>query len=250
VQGWGEAVIISKFSGLSMAELWSTFEKNFNGKRSILIKILIVSLILFVLLFGSETLYIIKNGSPSLTRYLVDKSQKSARKENAQTTLSALSVAAKINIFPQAFEYRGLIPIKYNPRVNLPEGNSQLKEAWLIYIKNLDLNLSSESALARIFYTLGLLAYRNSESDLVIPLWQTAVYLEPELSHYHVELANFYLASADQEKAKYALEFCLKFKFPVKHCQEYIDNSLSKNIPEEVGFLEKGLEEYDKSIGS
>lgn len=201
-----------------------------------------------ILILLSEGVYIMKNVSPALTHYLIEKAQASALRGNVQSSLYTLSVAAKINIFPQVFQYRGLIPISYGTKINIPEENSQLKGNWLAYIQNLNLKTPSEWALARIFYNLGLIAYRNNQTNLTIPLWQTAAYLEPELGHYHIELANFYFVSGSQEKARNELAFCLKFKYPAKQCQEYIDNSLSKNIPEDIGFLEKGLGEYYRSV--
>lgn len=224
--------------------------QNGNGKNTLPPKkILLLLAGVTILILLSEGLYILKNGSPAITRYFIEKAQTSARQSNIQASLNNLQIAARINIYYQAKLYPKLIPNRYSLKINVPEENPGLIQSWGKYLQNLIPNSQSNPPLAKIFYTLGLLAYRNNQSDLVIPFWQTAVYLEPELSHYHVELANFWLVSGDQKKAKNGLDFCLKFKYPVKHCQEYVDSNLSKNSPEEVGFLEKGLEEYYKSVG-
>jgi len=100
--------------------------------------------------------------------------------------------------------------------------------------------------LAQVSYTLGLLAYKYNQPDIVIPLFRTAIYIDPELSHFHIELANFYFKKGDEEQAKKALDYCQEFTFPGPHCQQYIDNNLRYEVPEKVGFLEEAVERHYK----
>ena len=103
---------------------------------------------------------------------------------------------------------------------------------------------SKDYKLAQISYTLGLRAYKNSLPGLTPLFFQAAIYINPELSHFHVELANFYFKKGDEERAKKALDYCQEFTFPGPHCQQYIDNNLRYKVPENVGFLEKAVERH------
>ena len=98
--------------------------------------------------------------------------------------------------------------------------------------------------MAKTFYNLGLIAYRKGESAAVVPFFETARNLEPNLSHYHLELANLYLKSGDKSLAQTELDLCFKFQNPQTHCQQYVDNNLAQNRPAEVGFLQKTVEEH------
>lgn len=186
-----------------------------------------------------------------MTRFYLGRAQTAAQDSNIEKALDYIEKAGKIKIAGRAKQYPGLIPSKYSPSFDLLKNNPQLERAYLNYISNLDpkpLFGREDDEAARLFYTLGLLAYINGESDMIIPLFQSAIYLEPELSHYHVELANFYLKLGNKEKSQSSLEYCLKFKHPIKHCQDYIDNNLSTNKIGEIGFLEKELEKYYSSL--
>lgn len=98
--------------------------------------------------------------------------------------------------------------------------------------------------LAQISYTLGLRAYERSLPGLTLLFFQTAIYINPELSHFHIELANFYFKKGDEEQTKKALDYCQEFTFPGPHCQQYIDNNLRYKVPENVGFLEEAVERH------
>jgi len=111
-------------------------------------------------------------------------------------------------------------------------------------IYGLNNNSLKDYKLAQASYTLGLLAYKYNQPEVVIPLFRTAIYIDPELSHFHVELANFYFKKGDEEQTKKALDYCQKFSFPRIHCQQYIDNNLRHKVPENVGFLEEAVERH------
>ncbi len=113
-------------------------------------------------------------------------------------------------------------------------------------IYGLNNNSLKDYKLAQVSYTLGLLAYEHNQPDIVISLFRTAIYIDPELSHFHIELANFYFKEGDKEQAKKALAYCQKFTFPKMHCQQYVDNNLQYEVPEKVGFLEKAVERHYK----
>jgi len=212
-----------------------------------LVKAFLFFLAFVALLFLSELIFISQNKSHFLIRFYLNRAQTAAQNSNIENALDYIEKAGKIKIAGRAKQYPELIPSKYSPSFDLLKNNPQLERAYLNYISNLDpkhLFGREDDEAARLFYTLGLLAYINTEPDMVIPLFQSAIYLEPELSHYHVELANFYLELGNKEKSQSSLEYCLKFKNPIQHCQDYTDNNFSKNMSEEAGFLEKELEKY------
>jgi len=204
-----------------------------------------------LLLTLSEAIYIFNNKPEYFVLYYLKRAKASAENSEAQEAMNFLLKAAKINIRYNAKHYSQLIPSNYDLNFGLPKSNPRLNQAYLDYIQNLNLGSltrSGEKDLAKIFYTLGLLAYKNNQAGLVSPLWQTAVYLSPELSHLHVELANFYLNLGDRQKAEILLSYCLKFEYPIKHCQEYLDYILSPGEPNEIGFLEGEFNRYYDSL--
>lgn len=209
-----------------------------------LAKTFLVFLAFIALLLLSELAFVFRNKSHYLTRFYLMRALSFAQKLDIEKSLDYIEKAGRIKFEAQTKQYPDLIPLDFAQQIDLSTKKPQLSQAWLAYIQNLDSQTLSQNSIARVFYTLGLLAYKNGEADMVIPLWQTAVYLEPELSHYHVELANFYLNLGEKEKTKSSLEYCLKFKNPIQHCQDYTDNNFSKNMSEEAGFLEKELEKY------
>ncbi|MFV1917598.1 MAG: hypothetical protein ACC618_03930, partial [Patescibacteria group bacterium] len=126
----------------------------------------------------------------------------------------------------------------------LPQ-NPQLIKDYRQYLKTLNLDSLEQSFTyqwAKPFYTLGLLAYRNEELDLVAPFWQTASNLAPEWSYFHMELANFYLSQGEASKAQSQIDFCLQFQNPQEHCTQYLEENLQQGKTESVGFLASDVE--------
>lgn len=220
------------------------------GRYATFMKVSFFFLAFLLLLILAETIYILNNKPEYIIGYYLNKAQISAVNSDAQEAINFLVKAAKVNIRYNARQYPQLVPSTYNLNFGLPKSNSRPNQAYLDYIQNLDarmLTRSDEKNLGKTFYSLGLLAYENSQTDFIAPLFQTAVYLNPELSHLHIELANFYLKSGDEEKTKSTLEYCKKFIYSKTHCQQYIDNNLHWRVPEEVGFLEKAVEQHYSS---
>jgi len=181
------------------------------------------------------------------TFYLI-LAKREASSDNIQQSLKLLAKAAQGNIDITAKRYPGYIQKNY-PEVSYDSDTENFRNEYRKYLENVPsfiLVQDQTRHLSRIFYDLGLVAYKSGEKELVIYFWQTAVFLAPELSHYHVELANFYLRQGNEEQAKKVLEFCFNFKYPNEHCRQYQDNNLFRKTPEEVGFLKKELESISK----
>ncbi len=156
-----------------------------------LAKTFLVFLAFIALLLLSELTFVFRNKSRYLARFYLMRARSFAQKLDIEKSLDYIEKAGRIKFEAQAKQYPDLIPLDFAQQINLSTKKPQLSQAWLAYIQSLDSQTLSQNSIAKVFYTLGLLTYKNGEADMVIPLWQTAVYLEPELSHYHVELANF-----------------------------------------------------------
>ena len=209
-------------------------------------KFLIIALGVGVFLL-SEFLYLINQRAHIYALYHVALAQKLADNLGPQGSFNLLAKAARINIRKVAKTYREFVPSDDGPEIDISSSSEEFKTAFNLYLEGLDLKKlgdSSEGDMARLFYNLGLLANKNGDFNLVPMFFQTSVYLNPELSHFHLELANFYLKYGDEKKAKSALEFCLKFKFSNEHCKQYLDNNFFWKVPEEVGFWENYIIEH------
>ena len=209
----------------------------------IAIFILILLLSEFIFIFNSQKMKIIST-------YAIFQAQKEVNIQNVQKAVNFFTWAAEINIKSLAKSYPGLIPENYAIKVTIPQTNLELKDNLTSYINNINLSAifnSEEGYLARVFYNLATISAKNKEDNLAQPFFQTAVYLNPELSHFHVALANYYLLKGNKEKAIEAIDYCLKFKDPQEHCIDYQNFSLAQNAPEEIGFLDKELDKYYES---
>jgi len=222
-------------------------EKTVNKKGSKRFKFLFIIALGVEVFLLSEFLYLINQRAHIYALYHVALAQKLADNLGPQGSFNLLAKAARINIRKVAKTYREFMPSDYSPEIDISSSSEEFKTAFNLYLEGLDLKKlgdSSEGDMARIFYNLGLLANKNGDFDLVPMFFQTSVYLNPELSHFHLELANFYLKNGDEKKTKSALEFCSKFDFPRNHCQQYIDNNLYWKVPEQVGFLKGAIEKH------
>ena len=75
----------------------------------------------------------------------------------------------------------------------------------------------------------------------------TAVDINPDLSHLQIELANYYLAIGERKKAENQIKTCLGFDNSYRHCKEYNDTLFNEGVIQEIGFQDKELEKYYNS---
>lgn len=236
---WGETISL-------MEKLLTSLRKKIrNAKYPRIVKTFIVLFSFIIIILLSEFTFILVNQPSHFTFYYLKRAHVSAQDYRAQRALNYLSKAAEINIKDKAKEYPEIIPSPFTQQINLPTDNPKLTQAYLDLISSLNIivkdnNYSSE--LAKTFYSLGLLAHENEQSNLLVPLWQTAVLLAPEWSHFHIELANYYLSSGNSTESEVLLKKCTQLPHPKKHCQKYVEEILLPNIPMEVGFLEQFIE--------
>jgi tetratricopeptide (TPR) repeat protein len=129
--------------------------------------------------------------------------------------------------------------------LTLPPNQSQLQEAFLSYLKTLDPNRLSgpnKAFLAKAAYQLGLTALDYQQVDLALALWQTAVWLAPQWSYFHLELARLWLLTGEENKASEALQLCLQFAYAQEHCQSFLDRDMKPLRDAPVGFLQETID--------
>lgn len=162
--------------------------------------------------------------------------------------LDYLIAVASIEIKLQAKLYPKLVESQ-PAKITLPDDNTQLIELFLRFLSSTkveSLTQPHSANLAKVFYELGLISYLSFEPSLSENLWLTAVYLAPEWSYFHIELANLYLLTENIDAAKAQLESCLRFYHPKDYCRQYLVENLEANVPQEAGFLEN---EVRQNIG-
>jgi len=197
----------------------------------------------------SELVYIYNKKPQLFSLIYLWRSQKTISNDFSKG-VKYLEKAAAINIYFQNQKYPTLIPKNYKPDLNI-ENDSNLKTKIQSYATGLDItNIASslQIELSQIFYEIGIISYSTGSTDSLETLLKTARYLSPEFSHYHVELANLYLYSGDVQKAMEAIDFCLNFKSPKKHCEDFNKNNLNTGTFQEPGFLKDVVNSFYKSI--
>jgi len=223
----------------------------FIKSKTKVVKYILAGLVFIFILFASEFIYIVNQKNQVYVLYHLFFAQKLVDRLGPQRSLDLIAKGTKINLDKVAKSYSPTLQPNYNPQVDISSMSEEFKQTFVTYVKQLDIRLMAsreESDLARVYYTLGLLAYKNNESDLTPRFFQTALLLNPELSHFHIELSNYYLSQGNEEGARGALELCSKFKYANEHCQDYLDNNFFWKVPEQVGFLEKEVKNhYEKS---
>ena len=205
------------------------------------LKYLLVAGAFVGVLIISEAIYRVNNRPEYLQTFYLILAKREVSSNNIQKSLNFMNKAARGAIDITAKRYPGYIGENY-PQVSYDSNNEDFLKEYRKYFENIPSFILIQDRsyyLARIFYDLGLIAYTSGQKELVIYFWQSAILLVPELSHYHVELANFYLKEGNEEQTKNVLEFCLNFKYASEHCKVYRDNNLYWNFPEDVGFLKE-----------
>lgn len=200
--------------------------------------------IFFLILGISEAIYIYNNRPEVIQAYYLMLAKREASNNNTNKSLYFIKKASDSAIHFTAKRYPDLVPKKY--LVELPALNerSEFSQSYLNYVKTVDINhfLSQKKIdLGRIIYHLALIAYRNGQEELTPKLLQIAVYIKPNLVHYHLELANYYLKKGEIQKTDAAITYCYHFEFPKSFCENYYKNNISTNTPDQVGFLEDAL---------
>jgi len=203
---------------------------------------------IFLLLISlSELVFILNTRKVNIiSSYYVYRAQKSLKKNDLQGALNYLGKGAQYYINNMSKTYPGKIPDNFQPSLTI-FNNNDLKTYYLDYIETINLKsiLKNENGdLLRVYYKLALAAEKDNEIELAVNLFQITIFLNPELSFPHVELANLYLLQHDPANAESVLNNCKKFIYAKKHCSEYYDTNFQNSRPEEAGFMEKVIEDF------
>lgn len=193
--------------------------------------------------FFSELIYTLRNRPPRLASYYLKIVCFYSKRSDTQKAIRYFNKAAEVKIEEIGKNYPDLAPKTSITPPSIPD-NSYINQLYLSYLQNLnsdELGKVYPDKWAKHFYNLGLMAYRNNEPDITAPFWETAIYLAPEWSYFHVELANFYLIQGNANKAREQIEFCLQFQFANKHCREFLRENILTNSMEAVGIWEEQI---------
>lgn len=131
-------------------------------------------------------------------------------------------------------------------QISLPE-DTKLEEDIDLYIKALpdgSFIKWGKNDLSRVFYDIAVLSSNNEYKALTSNLLTAAVDLNPRLSFWSVELANYYLLNDQSDASKSILNTCMKMEESKKHCQDYMENNVLKSNPLPVGFLKDEINNF------
>jgi len=208
------------------------------------IKMFFAILGLVVLILASEAIYQFRNNKDFQVRLYLSLARFLAQKSYVKPAVFFLERAAEIRLSRVGENYTQIYSSPPPLKISL-SNNKLLLEDYRRLIKDQDveglMHQFPPVKWGKLFYLLGLSAYKNKEFELVIPFWQAAVYLAPEWSHFHIELANYYLSQEKTDSAREQIEFCLKFYFPQKHCSDFLKENVEKNSYLPIGFLESEI---------
>ena len=190
----------------------------------------------------------VSNNSPELNYLLLSKVKHSAQINELDKSFKYLNWLTKINInYNHKKQKSGLIPKDYSFNIDTALVSTNFIEEYRNILQNIDISTitnSPDNRISEIFYELGLAGYSSGLSEVALRLLQTSIFIEPELSFYHVELANYYLTQGDKTQAEKTINYCLLYKDPYNHCKDYLENSLLKGATDRVGFMREAVNSY------
>jgi len=95
--------------------------------------------------------------------------------------------------------------------------------------------------LAKMYYLLGLSAYKYGYIDTTESFWLTAIYIAPEWSYFHVELANMYSLNGNDTTVKKTIDFCASFITAKDHCMRHYNQAAVQKTIKDVGFMKQTI---------
>lgn len=224
-------------------------------------KFLLVIIAMILLLVMSEIVH--GNNVPNVISYTYFKmAQVTAKSGDLQKTLNLLATGADLNtrltkkrgrigeFFFQRLDNNNKLDIifyDFPGEIKLRD-NSQFKKEVLDYVANFpsELFLNTKYDFARVFYDLGVIAYRNHEEYLFPTFLKTSINLRTDQSNWYLELANFYYRYEQDDDAKYILLICKSISTNKDFCQDISSRIEKHDYPLETGFLlEETAKNYD-----
>jgi len=212
--------------------------------QQILLKLTVVGVWIISVILLSELAYLIRHNEwPKVTVFVwATLSKKQAKDNHADKAWEDLMKAVRINQKFSSSLTDGLVPTSFD----LTE-DKRTKRLALRVINDTQIPILMESEqfnLGILFYRMALDAEQEEWPELTGEFLQQAVYLSPQLGHYHVELANYYKKNDRRDEAYLAIEYCLQFEYPRNQCQKYADEELNADSFYPIGYLRDGLKDY------
>lgn len=205
-------------------------------KRSKTIFLLIGIISLFTI---SEIAFFTVNKPYNNIYMLFELAKLGAKMKNADVALFLLSTATNIAIKESSNVYPDIVPENYSTKFTLPD-NKELKDGICNYIINSDplvLTKEKKYKLPKILYDLALLSTKNGNKNIFPSFLESAFYIDPQLSYWAIEYANYYYSEGQKDKALEILDRCAKLKFPKQRCEETTELFISNIQPYQLGFL-------------
>lgn len=206
---------------------------------------LLLTGIIFLMLV-SEILYTI-NRRPEFMQFLyVELAKQAVALGKVQLSVDLLKDAAYKSEDTNAEKYTEYNPDKYQ-RINFDSASTLFKSDYKNYLNSIaPLSVSNDNTrkIANIFYNLGLIAYKDGEKDATKYFFRAAIFWDPLLTYYHVELANFYLSEGDNAESKSVLDFCSQIYVTSEYCTEFLKDNFQNNYSEKVGFLQERITSF------
>ena len=220
-------------------------DNNLN-KRNILVSFLVIMAFIFLAVL-SELIYITNNDPKFLRKVILEKSITEAKNNSQDKALKYLFISAGLRINNQVRSYPKILSKdEYNLISKAILSTEYDKSPYIDYIKSIDLKTVFETKdidFLRIFYNLALIADQNNYYNDVLPFLKSAMYLEPQLSHAHIEVANYYLLTNRLHDAQKVIEQCKTLTSPSYHCSQYDQTQVSDIPVSNVGFLKDGIDQ-------
>lgn len=213
-------------------------------KKKPVLKIIIFLIGFLFLLIFSEVLYALKNNSINnlFIYYHLFNIQKNLQKNDCEkVSLHLLKLSNNILRF-NSNQYPGVYSSSMSASSFISVDELCKNPDLLINgLNRVDLKKDINYLHIKTSYIYYLLATQSEHySDYSFPdILTVAIHLNPELSYYHVELANYYLLQGETSMSNNAIEFCEKFKSSKPYCQEYKMDKF-----ENIGFLDPLIETY------
>jgi hypothetical protein len=212
-------------------------------------KLLLVLVGLMLMLVLSELAFMWKQGefSKVSTFIRLKSAQRLAANNKVEQAWERVNQAAGFHLwYIHVTRYGNRVPMGYEIVIDSSIYRKEITDL-ISDIEVSSLVSSERSNLAWHHYNLAVKLWYNSD-DSAEYLFQKAVFLAPELSHYHVELANYYLnRNLLRDKAIKALAYCGQFEAPKEHCRDFEGNVIRGEV-QPVGFLMTTIDEYYVSL--
>jgi len=215
----------------------------------IFFKRLIIFFIFTILIFSSEFVYLYNNPDSVSTKYFTNRAKKDLNENKIIKSINNLFNLSRIYYrYDLRKTKKYLLPAHFYEDFFTTKLNDDFTIEYTNYINNTDfndyLNVDSKK-LSLIFYNLSLISNKHREYELELLFLESAVYIFPELSYYHLELANYWIINGDYDKAKSVISYCLNFYSPNQDCLDYLNSTQLKKV-KVSGFQQETIVNYFK----